>query len=106
MTPFLARLLEISLNGVNIPTDWKRTTVFPIYKGGDQSAVTNYRPIILTCVICKQPEHVIAGYLWQVWDKNDWLCEGQHELRPDTAVKVTSSKYARTERTLWTRGSV
>jgi hypothetical protein len=26
-------------------------------------------------------EHVIA-YLRQVWDKNDWLCEGQHGFRP------------------------
>ena len=27
-------------------------------------------------------EHVIAGYLRQVWDKNDWLCEGQQGFRP------------------------
>jgi len=27
-------------------------------------------------------EHVIAKYLRQVWDKNDWLCEGQHDFRP------------------------
>jgi len=27
-------------------------------------------------------EHIIAGHLRQVWDKNDWLCEGQHGFRP------------------------
>jgi len=27
-------------------------------------------------------EHVIASYLRQVWDKNDWLYEGQHGFRP------------------------
>ena len=26
--------------------------------------------------------HVIASYLRQVWDKNDWLYEGQHGIRP------------------------
>ena len=26
-------------------------------------------------------EHVIASYLRQVWDKNDWLFEGQHGFR-------------------------
>jgi len=26
-------------------------------------------------------EHVIAGYLRQVWDKNDWLYEGEHGFR-------------------------
>jgi len=27
-------------------------------------------------------EHVLAGYLKQVCDKNDWLHEGEHGLRP------------------------
>jgi len=27
-------------------------------------------------------EHVIASYLRQVWDKNEWLYEGQHGFRP------------------------
>ena len=27
-------------------------------------------------------EHVIASYLGQVWDKNDWLYDGQHGFRP------------------------
>jgi len=27
-------------------------------------------------------EHVIASYLRQVWDKNDWLYEGQRGFRP------------------------
>jgi hypothetical protein len=33
MTPYLARLLEISLNNATIPRDWKIATVVPIYKG-------------------------------------------------------------------------
>jgi hypothetical protein len=32
-------------------------------------------------VVCKQLEHVIAGYLRHVWNKNDWLYEGQHGFR-------------------------
>ena len=27
-------------------------------------------------------EHFIDSYLRQVWDKNDWLYEGQHGFRP------------------------
>jgi hypothetical protein len=50
MTPYLARLLEISLYNATIPSDWK-------------NAITNYRPISLTSVVCKQLEHIIAGYL-------------------------------------------
>jgi len=32
-------------------------------------------------------EHVIASYLRQVWDKNDWLYEGQHGFRPGYSCK-------------------
>jgi len=31
--------------------------------------------------MCKV-EHVIAGYIRQVWEDRDWLCEGQHGFRP------------------------
>jgi hypothetical protein len=40
----------------------------PIHKGGDRLVVRNYRPVSLTSVVCKQMEHVIAGYIRQVWE--------------------------------------
>jgi hypothetical protein len=59
----------------------KKAIVVPIYKAGDRSAVTNYRPVSLTSVVCKKMENVIAGYLRQVWEKIEWLYEGQHGFR-------------------------
>jgi hypothetical protein len=32
-------------------------------------------------MVCKQLEHGKAGYLRHVWDKNEWLYEGQHGIR-------------------------
>jgi hypothetical protein len=58
--------------------------VVPIYKGKggrDRSEVKNYRPVSWT-LVCKQIEHVIAGYIRQVWDNSAWLYEGQHGFRP------------------------
>jgi hypothetical protein len=71
MIPYIARLLDIKMNNGTLPGDWKRATVVPIQNGGDRSLVTNYRPVSLTSVVCKQMEHVIASYLRQVLDKND-----------------------------------
>ena len=82
MIPYLARLLEITMNNNAIPGDWKKAIVVPIYKGGDRSVVGNYRPVSLTSVVCKQMEYVIAGYLRQVWEISGWLYEGQHGFRP------------------------
>ena len=66
MIPYLARLLDIMMHNNAVPGDWKKTIVFPIYKRGDRSVVGNYRPVSLTSVVCKQMEHVIAGYLIHV----------------------------------------
>ena len=82
MIPYLARLMDIRMNNNAVPGDWKKAIVVPIYKGGDRSVFGNYRPVSLTSVVGKQLEHVIAGYLRQVWETNGWLYEGQHGFRP------------------------
>jgi hypothetical protein len=61
MIPYLARLLEITMNNNAIPGDWKKAIVVPIYKGGDRSVVGEYRPVSLTSVVYQQMEYVIAG---------------------------------------------
>jgi hypothetical protein len=39
-------------------------------------------PVSLTSVVCKQMEHVIAGYI-HVWEDRDWLYEVQHGFRSE-----------------------
>jgi hypothetical protein len=58
--PYLARLLNITMNNGTLPADWKRAVVVPVHKGCDRSLVTNYGPVSLTSVVWKQMEHVIA----------------------------------------------
>jgi len=41
--PYLARLLDITINDGTIPRDWKKATVVPVHKGGDLSVVKNYK---------------------------------------------------------------
>ena len=82
MIPYLARLLDITMNNGTLPGDWKRATAIPVHRGRDRSLVTNYRPVSLISVVCKQMERVITAYLRQVWDKNDWLYGGKNGFRP------------------------
>lgn len=37
--------------------------VAPLYKKGEKSHAANYRPISLTCILCKVFEHVVASNL-------------------------------------------
>jgi hypothetical protein len=77
MIPYFACLLDITINNAAIPSDWKKAIVVPIYKGDDCSLVSNYRPVSLASVVSKQMEHVIASYLREIWDKKDWIFQGQ-----------------------------
>jgi hypothetical protein len=72
----------MTVNNANIPSDWKKAIVVRIYKGGDRSLVSNYKPVSLTSALCKQMEHVIALYLRKILDDTNWLFEGQHGFRP------------------------
>jgi len=82
MIPYMVRLLGTKINNGTTPRDWKKATIVPIHKGNDRSVVESYRPVILTSVVSKHMEHVIAGYIRQVWEDRDWLYEGQHGFRP------------------------
>ena len=53
MIPYLARLLDITLNNGTLPADWKRAIVVPVHKEDGGSLVTNYRPVSLTSVLSK-----------------------------------------------------
>jgi hypothetical protein len=70
------------INIGTIPRDWKTATIVPIHKGGDRLVVKNYRPVSLISVLCKHMEHVMAGYIRQVWEDRNWLYEGQNGFRP------------------------
>ena len=52
-------LFQKSLSTGDIPTDWTKANVCPIYKKGDTSDPANYRPISLTCILCKTLEHIV-----------------------------------------------
>jgi hypothetical protein len=64
MIPYIVRLLDI-INDATIPFDWKGAIVVPVYKGGNQSLVTNYRLVHLASVVCKKMEHT-ASYLRKI----------------------------------------
>ena len=89
MILYLAWLLVIAINNADA-INWKRATVVPIY-GEDRSVVTNYGPVSLTSVVCKQMEHIIAGYLRQVWMQINGYTKANMNLDWDTPVTAEQS---------------
>ena len=55
----LNHLFVSSLQFSTIPSEWKVHRISPVYKSGDKSLVTNYRPISLLCIASKVLERLI-----------------------------------------------
>ena len=56
----LAALFTKSLTEGSVPTLLKRAAVVPIYKGGDRSRPSNYRPVSLTPILMKGMENIVT----------------------------------------------
>ena len=49
----LAKLFNFSIANKQLPRAWLRANITAIYKKGKKDEVSMYRPINLTCVVCK-----------------------------------------------------
>ena len=53
----------------------------PVLKKGDKSLASNYRPISLTCILCKVLEHILASNIVKHLDGQGLLYDLQHGFR-------------------------
>jgi hypothetical protein len=64
-----------------IPEDWKHANVCPVFKKGNKHNAINYRPISLTCILCKIMEHIIASSMMDHLENNNILYDLRHGFR-------------------------
>ena len=77
----LAEICNYSLASCSLPDIWKEARVVAIYKKGSRHLPNNYRPVSLTCILCKLLEHIIARHVHGFLDMNDILVESQHGFK-------------------------
>ena len=63
LTPSVTQLINASFTSSELPTPLKLATVSPIFKNGDPSLATQYRPILLLPLVSKLLEKVVARQL-------------------------------------------
>ena len=81
IAPILQCIFQKSLDTGVLPSDWLHANVVPIFKGGDSSLPSNYRPVSLTSVACKLLEHIICHTVMDHWEHNQVLLDNQHGFR-------------------------
>jgi hypothetical protein len=82
LAPALATPLSLifeSLMSVGcIPSEWAHAFVTPIYKGGNASDISNYRPVSLTCIACKLMERIISNDMLAYLRQHNAITAQQH----------------------------
>ena len=78
----IAILFRRSLASGTIPEDWKLAHASPIYKKGSKAAVNNYRPVSLTCVLCKTMEKLVREKILHHLKENNLISPHQHGFVP------------------------
>ena len=81
MAPALSLIFQKSLTTGELPLSWLRANITPIFKKGDRSLASNYRPISLTSICCKILEHIIFSNIMNHFDQYAILTDRQHGFR-------------------------
>ena len=71
----------MSLSSHQVPEDWKKDLVTPLFKKGDKDSPTNYRPISLTYICSKLLEHIITKSIMSHLEYHNLLYHLQHGFR-------------------------
>ena len=86
LAPSLTKLFNLSLSLGTVPLLWKTANVTPVFKKGDPSLCSNYRPISLLCITSKIFERAI---LQHTYDKFSHLITNvQHGFLPSRSTST------------------
>lgn len=69
IAPSIAKLINLSFSLNQFPEHWKTASITPIFQNGDQTDVTNYRPISVSPILSKIAERHVNNALYR------FLCE-------------------------------
>ena len=81
IAPILSYLFNQSLLSGTLPSDWRMAFITPLFKKGDRTLPSNYRPISLTSVCCKVMEHIIFKHIITHCENYNVFTDVQHGFR-------------------------
>ena len=88
VAPILQVIFNQSVNSGQLSSDWLMANITPVFKKGNRSCLTNYRPISLTSLCCKTLEHIIFHSIMEHLQINNVLIENQHGFRVDDSCQT------------------
>ena len=92
----ITTIYQKSLEQETVPNDWLNARVVPTYKKkGERYDCENYRPISITCILCKVREHIVASHIRKHLETNNILYPLQHGFRSKRSYDTIVGVYKR-----------
>ena len=82
LTSVIVEFFRLTLRMGRAPAEWKVANVIPIYKKGSRLECSNYRPISLTCCLCRLFKRLLKNALLQHVLCNNLVSDSQHGFLP------------------------
>ena len=81
-------LFQKSLDDSALPKQWLQAIVTVIFKKGKKSLAGNYRPVSLTCILCKSLEKIIRDHIVLHMRKNNLFSKNQYGFISGRSVEL------------------
>lgn len=88
----LTHVLNLSLMQGSFPEILKKSVVRPLYKKGDRSEMSNYRPVTLIPIFSKIYEKIMYNRLIQFLESKNVLDDQQHGFRKSRCTSLATFK--------------
>lgn len=75
-------IINNALSSSRIPDQWRQAQVFLLHKSGDETQVSNYRPITLSNISYKILMSIITRRLNNIFERNEVLTNAQGGFQP------------------------
>ena len=78
----LSIVFNKSLTEGVVPVDWRIANVTAVFKKGDKTSASNYRPISLTSIICRVMESLLRDVIFNHLSRHSLIRSSQHGFTP------------------------
>ena len=93
LSPILAQIIDICINQGYFPTELKKGCITPIFKNGNKTVVSNYRPVCSLSPFSKIIEKVVYNKMIKFIDKYSILTKEQYGFRKNMGTDTALVNY-------------